>query len=85
MDKKFIDRYGNSLKKGDTVKLIDIPLELFLGRTETEQNILRAEVGNNHLIQSFNRHGKLELEFYDADDIPHTILISTSCVTRILG
>jgi hypothetical protein len=72
MDKKFIDRYGNSLKKGDTVKLIDIPLELFLGRTETEQNILRAEVGNNHLIQS-------------ADDIPHTILISTSCVTRILG
>ena len=85
MDKKFLDHYSNSLKKGDTVKLIGIPLELFLGRTEAEQNILRAQIGNMHLIQDFNQHGKLKLEFYDKNDMPHTILISTSCVTRIFG
>jgi len=83
MNKKFIDRYGNSLKKGDAVKLTGIPLELFLGRTEDEQNILRAQIGNIHFIQSVNRHGKLKLEFYDKYDMPYTIWIRKSCVTRI--
>ncbi len=39
MDKKFIDLYGNPLRKGGTVKRIDIPLELFPGLAEPEQNI----------------------------------------------
>jgi hypothetical protein len=81
--KKITDRYGNSLRKGCAVKLIDIPLDLFLGRTEPEQNILRAGIGNNHFIQSIDRHGKLELEFYDKYNIPYTILINASCVKRL--
>ena len=85
MNKKIFDRYGTSLRKGDTVQLIDLPLELFLGRTENEQNILRAEIGKTHLIQSCNPHGKLKLDFYDVDGIPHSVLISTSCVKRIPG
>ncbi len=85
MNKKLTDHQGKPLKKGDTVKLLNIPLELFLGRTETEQNTLRAEIGKMHLIQSADRHGKIKLEFHDANYIPHTIQIDPSCVTRILG
>jgi hypothetical protein len=85
MNKKFIDRHGKPLRKGDTVKLIDIPLGLFLGLTENEQNTLRAEIGNKHLIQSSDRHGKIRLEFYDAKGTLHTILISSTCVVRIPG
>lgn len=85
MGEKITDRNGNSLKRGDTVKLIDLPLELFLGRTEPEQNILRAEIGNTHFIQNINQHGKIKLVFYDEDGTSHSILISASCVARIVG
>ena len=47
---KIIDRHGKTIRKGDTVQLVDIPLELLLGLTESEQKILRAEIGNMHLI-----------------------------------
>ena len=81
--KKIIDRHGKAIRKGDTVQLVDIPLELLLGLTESEQNIIRAEIGKMHLIQSANQHGKLKLEFFDARGISHTIFIRPSCVTRI--
>lgn len=51
MHKKVIDRHDISLRKGDTVELIDLPLDLFLERTENEQNILRDEtIGSTHMI-----------------------------------
>jgi hypothetical protein len=84
MDKKLTDNQGRSLNKGDTVKLQTIPLELLLGLTETEQEVLRAEIGNNYLIQGSDRHGKIKLEFYDTNDMLHTILVDASCVTRII-
>lgn len=83
MSKILYDRHGKTIRKGDTVKLIDIPLELLLGLTELEQKTLRGEIGKMHLIQSANQHGKLKLEFFDARGIPHTIFIRPSCVTRI--
>jgi hypothetical protein len=85
MNKEFTDRHGMVIRKGDTVKLLDIPLGLLLGRTESEQNALREAIGNRHLVQSYNQHGKIELEFYDARGIPHTIFINPACVTRIPG
>lgn len=72
------------IKKGDTVKLVDMPLELLFERTENEQNTLRVEIGSMHLIQSSILHGKIELELYNVKGIPNTIFISPSCVTRIL-
>lgn len=83
--KIFYDRLGNLIRIGDTVKLADIPLELFLGLSESEQKRLRAEIGKLHLIQSANQHGKLKLEFFDARGASHTIFIRPTCVTRIPG
>jgi hypothetical protein len=83
--KIFYDRHGSPIRKGDTIKLVDIPLELFLGLSESEQKTLRAEIGKMHLIQSANQLGKLELEFFDARGISHTIFIRPACVTRIPG
>ena len=85
MHKIFYDRHGGPIRKGDTVKLVDIPLELFLGLSEPEQKTLRAEIGKMHLIQSTNQHEKLKLEFFDARGGSHTIFIRPACVTRILG
>ncbi len=84
MNKKLKDHQGKPLKKGDTVKLLNIPLELFLGLTETEQKILRAEIGNMHLIQGSSGHRKIKLEFHDTNYVLRTILIDPSCVIRIL-
>ena len=81
--KIFFDRYGRPIRRGDTVKLVDIPLELFLGLSESEQIILRTEIGKMHLIQSANQHGKLKLEFFDARGIYRIIFIRPACVTRI--
>ncbi len=84
MDKKLTDNQGRSLNKGDTVKLQTIPLELLLELTEAEQEVLRAEIGNKYLVQGSDAHGKIKLEFHDANDMLHTILVDPSCVTRIL-
>ena len=83
--KIFSDRHGQPIRSGDTVRLVDIPLELFLGLSESEQKILRTEIGKKHLIQSSNQHGKLKLEFFDARGISYTIFIRPACVTRIPG
>jgi len=84
-NKTLFDRHGHPIRNGDTVKLVDIPLELFLGISESEQNILRAEIGKMHLIQSANQHGKLKLEFFDSRGISYIIFIRPTCVTRIPG
>ncbi len=78
MNKKLIAHQSRPLKKSGTVKLLDILLELFLELTETEQEILRAQIGNAHCIQCPDRHGKIKLEFYDANYVLHTILINPS-------
>jgi len=85
MHRIFYDRQGQAIRKGDTVKLVDIPLELFLGLSESKQKTLRAEIGRMHLIQSTDQHGKLKLEFFDARSASHTIFIRPACVTRIPG
>jgi hypothetical protein len=85
MDKRLTDNQGSPLKKGDTIKLQAIPLELLLEHTEAKQEILRAQIGNEYLIQDSDKHGKIKLEFHDENDMFHSILVSASCVTRILG
>ena len=85
MDKRLTDNQGSPLKKGDTIKLQAIPLELLLKHTEAEQEILRAQIGNEYLIQDSDKHGKIKLEFHDENDMFHSILVSASCVTRIQG
>jgi hypothetical protein len=45
MHKIFFYRYGRPIRRDDTVKLVDIPLELFLGLSKSEQIILRTEIG----------------------------------------
>ena len=83
--KLFFDHKGTHLRKGDTVKLLALPLEMFLGLPESEQKVLRAEIGKKHLIQGSGGQGKIKLEFYDAHGALHAILINPSCVTRIPG
>ena len=85
MNKIFYDCQGQAIRKGDTVKLVDIPLELFLGLSESEQKTLRAAIGKTHLIQNASQYGKLKLEFFDARGTSHTIFIRPACVTRIPG
>ena len=41
-EKYIFDYKGTHLRKGDTVKLLTLPLEMFLGLTESEQKVLRA-------------------------------------------
>jgi hypothetical protein len=83
MNKKFINHQSRPLKKGDTVKLLDILLGLSLGLTEIEKELLSAEIGNTNFIQCSDRHGKIKLEFYDANFVLHTILINSSCSLRL--
>ncbi len=83
--KAFFDHKGTLLRKGDTVKLLTLPLEMFLGLPESEQKVLRAEIGKKHLIQGSVGQGKIKLEFYDVHGALHAILINPSCVTRIPG
>jgi hypothetical protein len=85
LGKKLFDHQGSLLRKGDTVKLLTLPLEMFLELTEPEQKTLRAGIGKKHLIQGPSSQGKIKLEFYDAHGALHAILINPSCVTRILG
>lgn len=72
------------LKRGEVVRMLEVPQELFLKFPKTQHVTLRAEVGNVHLIQSFNETGQIELEIHDEHCTPHTIWVDPSCVTRNL-
>lgn len=76
MNKKLINRRNTLTKKRGSAELLDILLELFLKPTEKE--ILRAKIENAHFIQCSDRHGKIKLEYYDANYALHTILITPS-------
>lgn len=84
MDKKCTSILEEPLKKGEVVKMLEIPQELYSKFPETQHLTLKAEVGNVHLIQSFNENGQIELEIHDEHYTPHTIWVDPSCVTRIL-
>lgn len=62
--------------------MLEIPQEFFSKFPETKHSALKAEVGNIHLIQSFDENGKIELEFYDESYTPYTIWVDPSHVTR---
>ncbi len=85
MNKKPVDFQGKPLKKGDIVRMLEVPQDLFSELPEAQHAALRAEAGKVHLIQSFDGYGKIELEFYDENYTPHTIRINPSYVTRIFG
>ena len=85
MNKKLVDFQGKSLKKGNVVRMLEIPQDLFSKLPKTQHAALRAEIGKVHLIQSYDEYGKIELEYHDANFTPHTIWVNASCVTRILG
>ena len=83
MNKKLVDLKEKPLKKGEVVRMLEIPQDLFSKLPEAQHVALKAEVGNVHLMQGLDEHGKIELEFHDESFMPHTIWISPSCVTRI--
>jgi len=85
MNKKLVDFQGKSLKKGDIVRMLEIPQDLFSKLHKAQHTALRAEIGKIHLIQSHDEYGKIELEFHDENFTPHTIWVNSSCVTRIFG
>jgi len=85
MNKKLVDFQGKPLKKWDIVRMLEIPQDLFSKLHKAQHTALRAEAGKVHLIQSFDKHGKIELEFHDENFTPHTIWVNSSCVTRIFG
>ena len=84
MDKKLVDLQEKPLKKGEVVRMLEIPQDLFSKLPKAHHVALKAEVGNVHRIQDLDEYGKIELEFHDKNCMPHTIWVSPSCVTRIL-
>ncbi len=84
MEKKLVDLQEKPLKKGEVVRMLEIPQDLLSKLPKAHHVALKAEVGNVHRIQDLDEYGKIELEFHDANYLPHTIWISPSCVTRIL-
>ncbi len=85
MNKKPVDHQGKPLKKGDIVRMLEVPQDLFSELPATQHAALTAEAGKVHLIQSLDEYGKIELEFHDENYTSHTIKINPSCVTRIFG
>ncbi len=85
MNKKLVDFQGKPLKKGDIVRMLEIPQDLFSEFPRAQHAALRAEAGKVHLIQSFDEYGKIELELHDENYTPHTIRINPSYVARIFG
>ena len=83
-NKKYSSLRKEPLKRGEVVKMLEIPKELFSKFPETQHVTLKAEVGNVHLIQSFDENGQIELEIHDEHYTPHTIWVDPSCVTRVL-
>lgn len=83
MSKQLIDLPKKPFKKGEVVRMLEVPQDLFSKFPKAQHEALTAEVGNIHLIQDLDENGKIELEFHDENYIPHTIWISPSCVTRI--
>ena len=77
MTKKYIYR-RNALTKKGSAELPDILLELFLELTGKEKETLRAKIENARFIQCSDRHGKIKLEYCDANYALHTILITPS-------
>jgi hypothetical protein len=84
MSKKCTTFRKEPLKIGEVVRMLKVPQELFLKFPETQHVTLRAEVGNVHLIQSFNETGQIKLEIHDERYTPHTIWVDPSYVTRKL-
>jgi hypothetical protein len=84
MNKKCTTLREKPFKRGEVVRMLEVPQELFLEFPETQHVTLRAEVGKVHLIQSFNETGQIGLEIYDERYTPHTIWVDPSCVTRNL-
>ena len=84
MSKKCTTFQKEPLKRGEVVRMLEVPQELFLKFPKTQHVTLRAEVGNVHLIQSVNETGQIELEIHDERYTPHTIWVDPSCVTRNL-
>jgi hypothetical protein len=84
MNKKCTTFRKEPLKRGEIVRMLKAPQELFLKFPETQHVTLRAEVGNVHLIQSFNETGQIELVIHDEGYTPHTIWVDPSCATRSL-
>ena len=78
MNKKHIYRQNALPKKRGSVELPDILLELFLELTGKEKETLRAKIENARFIQCSDRHGKIKLEYCDANYALHTILITHS-------
>ena len=65
MKKKYTTLRDEPLKKGEVVKMLEIPQELFQRFPEAHHVSLKAEVGNVHLIQNFDEYGQIELEIHD--------------------
>ncbi len=78
MNKKLINRRNALTKKRGSAELLDILLELFLELTEKEKETLSAKIKNARFIQCSDRHGKIKLEYCDANYALHTILITPS-------
>lgn len=83
MGEQLIDITIKPLRKGEVVRMLEVPQDLFSKLPKSKHEALKAEVGNVHIIQDLDENGKIELEFHDEDYMPHTIWISPSCVTRI--
>jgi len=77
------DRFGQSLRVGDSVLVGEIPVKLLEGLLPEDQEAIRAQKGNCLTVEGFDDYGNVELEFTDASEQLHTIWIESGALEKL--
>ncbi len=80
-----VDRLGQRLRRGDTVKVISIPDGLTKGLPSADRDAVQECIGKAFPIRGFNSLGEAEIEFSSGEDDSHTIWVAPNCLERQKG
>ena len=70
-----LDVNGEILLEGDSVVLLNAPDELLSDLPSEDQADIKAQAGKAMLVQGFDEHGHVELEFKSEDEMIHFIWV----------
>jgi len=77
-----LDVNGEILREGDPVVLLNAPDELLSDLPSEDRADIKAQVGKAMLVQSFDDHGHVELEFKSEDEMMHFIWVKPLCLRK---
>lgn len=81
--KPVLDVDGVCLQEGDATILLDVSAELLSGLPSEDQSAIKEQVGKALLVQGFDDHGNVELEFKSEDETIHFIWVAPSCLRKL--